>query len=105
MAGIGNIQPFDPIFAHLWDERFEDNATDLVALQNEITSRIAVADRLCSLRQWIGQATAYPIAPAINNPVTGCCAAYCREASRFRSRTCRDRRCPPTAPVLVRLIK
>jgi TolB-like protein/predicted Zn-dependent protease len=29
--------------AHLWAERFDGNATDLVALQNEITSRIAIA--------------------------------------------------------------
>ena len=29
--------------AHLWAERFERDTTDLFALQNEITSRIAVA--------------------------------------------------------------
>jgi hypothetical protein len=29
--------------AHLWAERFDGDAADLFALQNEITSRIAVA--------------------------------------------------------------
>jgi tetratricopeptide (TPR) repeat protein len=42
--------------AHLWAERFNDDASDLFALQNEITSRIAVALNL----ELIGAETARP---------------------------------------------
>jgi hypothetical protein len=47
--------------AHLWADRFERDATDLFALQNEITSRIAVALNLAL----IGAEAARP---AADNP-------------------------------------
>ena len=43
--------------AHLWAERFDRDASDLFALQNEITSRIAIALNI----ELIGEEAARPI--------------------------------------------
>jgi len=46
--------------AHLWAERFDDNTGDLFALQDEITSRIAVALKIEVVAAEAARATANP---------------------------------------------
>ena len=46
--------------AHLWAERFDRDTSDLFALQNEITSRIAVALNLALVAAEAARPTANP---------------------------------------------
>jgi tetratricopeptide (TPR) repeat protein len=56
-----NVQLIDAeTDAHLWTERLDRNADDLLALQNEITSRIAVALRLELVEREVARCTEQP---------------------------------------------
>jgi adenylate cyclase len=56
-----NVQLIDgETDAHLWAERFDSDTTDLFALQDEITSRIAVGLDLELVRAEVGHTTEHP---------------------------------------------
>ena len=57
--------------AHLWAERFDREASDLLAVQNEINNRIAATLRLAL----VGAEAARPIEWALMRPITFCAAA------------------------------
>jgi len=56
--------------AHLWADRFDGDTSDLFALQDEITSRIAVTLNLQLVRTEAGRTTEHPEGAGLHSPGT-----------------------------------
>ena len=74
--------------AHLWAERFDGNTGDLFALQDEITSRIAVALNLELVTAEAGRTTEHPGRAGLHSPRT------CRNEQAEDAGTAMPRRLP-----------